>query len=139
VGAGMQDDYRGCAPLEIRLAAGVPLDCSRGRDRSERFFSTGRGVGRGVGGGAAFACFWGAGFAGFGSGFFGAAAAFFATLRTAAFARDARATTFLMMRLRVPREAFFLCAFTIVKKEWRSIAVSRFPVEGFRANARRWP
>ena len=135
----MKEDGRGFSPCENHVAEAGPLDCTRGRDRRERFFSTGRGVGRVAGGGAAFACFWTAGFAGFGSGFFGAAAAFFATRRTAAFARDARATLFLMMRLRVPREAFFPCAFAIVKKEWRSIAVSRFPVEGFRANARQWP
>ena len=135
----MNDDDRGLSPCTNHVAEMVPLDCTRGRDRRERFFSAGRGVGRAAGGGAGFACFCAAGLGGFAIAFFGAGAVFFATRRTAALVRDGRATAFFMMRLRVPREAFFPCAFAIVKKEWRSIAVSRFPVEGFRASARRCP
>ena len=103
----MNDDDRGLSPCTNHVAEMVPLDCTRGRDRRERFFSAGRGVGRAAGGGAGFACFCAAGLGGFAIAFFGAGAVFLATRRTAALVRDGRATAFFMMRLRVPREAFF--------------------------------
>src|SRR6266508_4124035 len=145
----MNDEERGFSPCTNQVADGGPLDCTRGRDRRERFFSTGRGRGRAGGGRAGFACFGAgtatflvfvsraAGFSGFAAALFGAAAAFLVTRRAVALARDALATTFLIRRLRAPPGLFFPCAFAIFKKEWRSIAVSRFPVEGFRAIARR--
>jgi len=149
-GAGMNDDDRGFSPCTNHVADGGPLDCTRGRDRRERFFSTGRGVGRAGGGGAGLACFCtgagafralsvsrAAGFGGFAAARFGAGAAFLATRFAAPLGRDGRATTFLMRRLRAFPAVFFPCAFAIVKKEWRSIAVSRFPVEGFHAISRR--
>ena len=148
-GAGMNDEERGFSPgWANQVAEGGPLDWTRGRERRARFFSTGFGTGRAGGAGRAFACFWtggaafrpfaasrAAGFGGFAGAFLAGAAAFFATFRTAVLGRAARATTFLLRRLRAPPEVFFPCALAIFKKEWRSIAINRFPVEGFRADS----
>jgi hypothetical protein len=104
-----------------------------------RFFSAGFGIGRIGGGGTAFACF-ATGFSGLAGGlataFFGGGAAFFAGLRAGALTFLTRTTTFFFNGLAAGFELFFAFAFAIMKKEWRSIAVSRFPVEGFRANVR---
>jgi hypothetical protein len=80
-----------------------------------------------------------AGFAGFAGVRFGAALAFLIGRFDAAFARAGRGIAFFAKRLRALAAVFFPFTFAIVKKEWRSIAVSRFPVEGFRGGTRQFP